>query len=40
MAGSERYECPKCGYAIWAAEGTKLGLTFLFDKVDEKQEKP
>lgn len=32
MAGSERYECAKCGYAIFTAEGKKLGMKFILDK--------
>ncbi len=31
MAGSERYECVKCGYAMYKDEGEKQGLKFILD---------
>lgn len=31
MAGSERYKCPSCGYAIHKSEGEKMGLKFVLD---------
>lgn len=31
MAGSERYECPECGHAVFKDEGEKLGLKFTLD---------
>lgn len=32
MAGSERYECPSCAYAIHAGEGKGMGLNFVLEK--------
>lgn len=31
MKGTERYECPLCGWTVYRAEGEKLGLRFWLD---------
>ena len=31
MAGTERYECVECGYAMYAEEGEKQGLSYPLD---------
>lgn len=31
MAGTERFECKKCGYAIYKEEGEKLGFVYALD---------
>lgn len=31
MAGTERYQCTRCGNSIHASEGKLKGLRFLYD---------
>ena len=31
MAGSERYECMRCGHEIYAKKGKEKGLKFILD---------
>lgn len=31
MDGSERYECKKCGHAMYKTEGEKQDLKFILD---------
>lgn len=31
IAGTERYECKECGYAMFKEEGTSQGLEFVLD---------